>query len=226
MRLNILLTLIVAITFCGCASSALKTSSPNKSYLIELTDHVTPILESETRFNVFKGDNRIVDNAYFQGYDWYDQNLGSYYPQHKWIDESTLRFGRDVNGSEKSSDTLIVSNNSIKTVKYLRIQAGDILLIFEMPPHAANRYSVPDLGELPWVSAEGQFEDGQHVRPVGSGVNFLNTQRLKGSLSYCVSVIDDRLIIESPVFDGDNNLATNDNSNIPRNPNCDKRPQN
>jgi hypothetical protein len=231
MRWIILSIIIIAFTFgtIACVNpfqSAvfLSTSSPNKTYIVELTGNKSspsvPFVDHETRFNLFKGDQPLVKNAYLSRYDWFDSGVDEMYPEHKWISDSVLRLSSDISKSEKVSDYLVVSNKTNKTIKYLRIVAGDMLFIFEMPPNSKSKFSVPYLGDLPWVTGEGEFADGQHIK--GKGVNFLNNKKkLDVSLHYCISVSDDSLRIESPILDGYNGDGGSDKPNIPKAENCD-----
>lgn len=231
MKQRIILAIIVAAFTFGtiaCAALAqsgtfLTTSSPNKTYTVELTGNKSapsvPGVDHEARFNLFKNGQPIVKNGYVDEYDWFDSDFAGMYPEHKWLNESVLRFGSNVSNSEKSSDSLVVSNKTNKTIKYLRIVAGGMLFIFEMPPDSKSKFSVPYLGDLPWVTGEGEFTDGQKVK--ANGVNFQNKEKLKDSLRYCISVLDDSLKIESPIMDVYSGNGASDKPNIPKAANCD-----
>ena len=230
MRQIILSIVIATFTFgtIACAALAqsgvfLTTSSPNKTYTVEFTGNKyapsVPAVDHEARFNLFKNGQLLVTNAYVDSYDSWDSDFAGMYPEHKWISDSVLRIGSKISKSEKSSDSLVVSNKTNKTVKFLRIVAGDMLFVFEMPPNSKSKFSVPYLGELPWVTSEGEFADGQKIK--WNGVNFQNKERLKDSLRYCISVGEDSLKIESPLMNGYNSDGASDKPNIPKAENCE-----
>jgi hypothetical protein len=201
----------------------LSTTSPDKTYTVKLTgDKSSPLLpfyDHRTNFNLFKNSRPLVENEPVARYDFLDSSFGEMYPEHVWSGESVLRLGSDISESEKSSDFLTVSNRTNKNIKYLRIEAGDMLFIFETPPHSINKYSIPYLGDLPWIMAEGEFADGRHI--TWNGVNFLNDEKRKNSLRYCVSVTDDGLKIESPLMKGFNRGGSSYKPNIAEDAYCD-----
>lgn len=228
---RIILSIVVAVFTFGtisCAALAqsdvfLTTSSPNKTYTVEFTGNKyapsVPAVEHEARFNLFKNGQPLVINEYVDSYDSWDSDFARMYPEHKWISDSVLRIGSRISKSEESSDSLAVSNKTNKTVKFLRIVAGDMLFTFEIPPNSRSEFSVPYLGNLPWVTGEGEFADGQKIK--WNGVNFQNKERLKDSLHYCISVSDDYLKIESPLMNGYNGDGASDKPNIPKAANCE-----
>jgi hypothetical protein len=200
----------------------LKTVSPNGIYTVELIGDPSrpsfPLIDHKTNFNLFKHGQPLVQDAHVMRYDILDKSFGFLYPEHQWIYDGTLRFSSDISKSEKSSDMLFVYNKTDKRIKFLRIVAGDMLLIFEMWP-GNLRLSVPHLGDLPWVMAEGEFDDGQQIKR--NGVNFLNIGKSEDSLCYCVSVTENGLKIESPVLSGYDSEASHDKPNISVVAGCD-----
>jgi len=178
-----------------------------------------PGVEHEARFNLLKGSEPLVKNAYVDSYDWFDSDFAEMYPEHKWVTDSVLRFGYKLAQSEQSKDTVTISNRSDKPVRYLKITAGDMLFIFDLPARSATKLAVPHQGWHSWVTAEGAFPDGQSL-PV-NGVNFFHRDKLNGPLQYCLSVSENSISIESPVIDGYNGNATADKPNVPKVANCD-----
>jgi hypothetical protein len=219
------LTLGVAILVSSAQSRVwLSTSSPNKTYTVQLTGREfrpkVPGVEHEARFNLLKGSEPVVKNAYVDSYDWFDSDFAEMYPEHEWVTESVLRFGR-LTKSEQRIDSLIVSNRTDKPVRYLKITVGDMLFIFDVPARSATKLVVPHRGWLSWVAAEGAFSDGQSLP--ANGVNFFHRDRLNGPLQYCLFVSKSRISIESPVMDGYNGEATADKPNVPRVASCDSK---
>lgn len=213
----------IACAVVAQSSVFLTTSSPNKTYVVEFTGNKhapsVPGVNHEVRFNLFKNDHLLVKNAYVDEYDWFDSDFAGMYSEYKWLNDSVLRIGSGVSKSEKSVDSLVVSNKTNKTVKYLRIVAGDMLFVFEMPPTSTSKFSVPYLGELPWVAGEGEFADGQKIK--WNGVNFQNKEKRKDSLRYCMSIDENSLKIESPLMNGYNGDGTSETPNILKAISCD-----
>jgi len=178
-----MLTLGAAVFVSSAQSRVwLSTSSPNKTYTVQLTGSKfrpkVPGVEHEARFNLLKGSDSLVKNAYVDSYDWFDSDFAEMYPQHKWVSESVLRFGYQLAKSERSIDSLTVSNRTDKLLRYLKITIGDMLFSFNVPARSATKLAVPHQGRLSWVAAEGAFSDGQSL-PV-NGVNFFHRDRLNG----------------------------------------------
>ncbi len=201
----------------------LTTSSPNETYTVEFQGNkyapTIPFVDHETRFNLFKEGQYIVKGGYVDQYDWFDSDFAGMYPEYRWVTESALRIGKDISYSEKSTDSLIVVNKTSRSIRYLRIVAGDMLFIFEMPPNSKSWFPVPFLGELPWVTGEGDFSDNQKIK--WDGVNFQNKDKLKHSLRYCISVENESVRIESPIMGGYNVNGTNERPNVQKAESCD-----
>lgn len=200
----------------------LSISSPSNTYTVELTGNKarprSPFSEHETRFNLLKNGQAIIRSAYVDSYDWFDSGFEDSYPEHVWANESVLRFGLNVLESERSLDSLTISNNAGKTIKYLKITARDMVFILDMPPNSTLKLSVPHQGWLSWIACEGEFVDGQYIP--WNGVNFFHRDKVQEPLRYCVSINGRGLRIESPQMDGYDGNGTGDNPNIPKAVNC------
>jgi hypothetical protein len=102
------------------------------------------------------------EEAYVDSCDWFDSDFAEMYPEHKWVTDSVLRFGYKLAQSEQSKDTVTISNRSDKPVRYLKITAGDMLFIFDLPARSATKLAVPHQGWHSWVTAEGAFPTDSH----------------------------------------------------------------
>lgn len=215
---------VVALVMLGQSRVWFSTSSPKRTYTFELTGKkerpTIPAIEHSARFNLLKNGQHVVTNAYVDSYDWFDSDFGQMYPEHEWVTESILRFGLQVSASEKSSDSLIVSNRTDKSVRYIKITAADMLFVFDLPPHSKTRLSVPHQGWLSWVAAEGEFGEGRSI-PY-NGVNFFHRDKLKEPLRYCVSVEESVMRIESSTMDGYNGNSPVEKPNVPRAVECEE----
>jgi hypothetical protein len=222
--LGVMLTVGVAFLMSPAQSPVwLSTSSPNKTYTFELTGRKSrpsvPGVMNEARFNLLKGTDPLVKNAYVDSYDWFDSDFVEMYPEHKWVNESILRFGYKLAKSQQSIDSLTVSNRTDRLVRYLKITASDMIFVFDLPPRSATKLAVPHQGWLSWVAAQGAFSDGQSLPT--NGVNFFHRDRLTDPLQYCVSVSEGLIKIESPVMDGYNGDATPEKPNVAKVTSCD-----
>jgi hypothetical protein len=218
-----LATVSVALMSLAQSSPWLSTASPNKTYTLQLTGKrrrpKVPGVEHEARFNLIKSSERVVSNAYVDSYDWFDSDFAEMYPEHKWINESTVRFGYELNKSERSQDSLIISNATDKPVRYLKITVRDMLFLFDVPSHSTVKLSVPHQGWLSWVAAEGLFVDGESL-PF-DGVNFFHRDRLDVPLQYCLTVAGGNIRIASTVVDGYNGDAKPEKPNAPKIARCE-----
>lgn len=212
----------------GCVGIAqspvwLSTTSPSKTYTVELSGNKSrprvPFTEHKTRFNLVRSGQSVVRNAYVDSYDWFDPGFDDSYSVHEWVNESTLRFARDLLESSKSLDSLSIRNNTGKPIRYLKVTARDMLLIFDVPPASIITVSVPRQRWLSWITCEGEFVDGQRISQ--KGVNFFHRDTIQKPLQYCISINDRVSTIQSPQVDGFDGDGTGDNPNIAKASGCD-----
>lgn len=213
----LLLGLIVYVIFAQSATW-LSISSPNKTYTVELMGNksrsVVPLTDQKVQFRLYKRGQPVVKAAPLISFDWFDSGFSKTYPEHKWVSESILQFSSNIVESENSLDSLVISNNTNKTVKYLKIRVLDMFLIFDIEPNSSIKLTVPHYRWQSWVVGEGEFEDGERIS--GNGVNFFHKDKLKEPLRYCISINNNVLRIESPLIEGWNS----DNPKIPKAVNC------
>jgi hypothetical protein len=216
---------IVSVALLSLAQSPawLSTASPNKTYTLQLTGKSrrpkVPGVDHEARFNLIKSGECVVSNAYVDSYDWFDSDFAEMYPEHKWINESTVRFGYQLNKSERSLDSLTISNATDKPVRYLKVTVRDMLFLFDVSPHSTIKFSVPHQGWISWVAAEGSFVDGQSI--AFDGINFFHRDRLAVPLQFCLTVVGGTLRIASTVMDGYNGNAKPEKPNAPKIARCE-----
>lgn len=225
---------LVALYFHSCVEGFpfdISTTSPNGTYQIHLKEEAKVYLapfpfnflsghgDSKVNLTTTKNGNPLIDNIVLYSGDGLDDRFLDDYPEHKWMSDSVLRFGHNVAKSEENQDSLSVSNNTDKTLEYLKIKAGDMLLVFEMPPKSKLKFQVPHQGWNSWVWADGEFTDER--KPKGNGANFYHKDKLNEPLRYCVSVGDDAIKVESSVMDGYIDAGTSEKPNILKAANCD-----
>ena len=216
---------ILFVVFCSYAQSQvwLSTVSPNKTYTLEFIGTSRrpkePGVTNEARFNLIKSGKRVVTNASVDSYDWFDSDLAEMYPDHKWLNDSTIRFGYQLSNSKRRTDSLTVSNATDKPVRYLKITIGDMLFLFDVAPRATMNLQVPHEGWLSWVAVEGSFVDGQSM-PF-NGVNFFHRDKLRVPLHYCLTVTERNIRIASTVIEGYNGDARAEKPNAPKVARCE-----
>jgi hypothetical protein len=225
--------IILAVTLCGASGASwlftepptfLSLSSPNRIYRVDLRGNQWRpryfFFEHAVNFDVFEGERRTVKNAYAHNGDGFDPGFEDSYPEHIWVNEQVLRFGRELNATANSPDRISVINRSGRAIKYLRIQANGMFIVLDMAPRSMLELtSAPQSSrtDLSWIAGEGQFADGQSISE--SGVNFPLRHTPSESLRYCISVEASGLRIESLQNEGYNNGIA-DKANIPRARSC------
>jgi hypothetical protein len=218
------LTLIAGILIHGWLFEApvwLSTSSPNKTYTVELTGDKGRggfIFDSTVRFNVIRNGQPLVKDVHAHSGDFMDISFELAYPENVWVNENVIRFWRTSDVIEHQADTLLILNNTDKVIRYLKINAKDMFLVFDMQPHSSLRLSTSHQSWLGWIACEGEFVDGQPIS--WDGVNFFHQDKLNVPLQYCVAISEGEIKIESPQIEGYNSSGSGDNPNIPKAMNC------
>src|SRR5688500_17687204 len=107
----------------------LSTSSPDRTYTVELTGNKSPALYHAVRFNVIKHGQATMEDAYAHSGGWMDISFELAYPEQAWVGENVLRFSREPERPERAGfDTLLIANKTNKAIKYLRVSAEDLFL--------------------------------------------------------------------------------------------------
>src|SRR5688572_4121716 len=179
----------------------LSTSSPDRTYTVELTGNKSRSLYHAVRFNVIKHGQATIEDAYAHSGDWMDISFELAYPEQAWVGENVLRFWREPERPERAGfDTLLIANKTNKAIKYLRVSAEDLFLVFDIQPGSTSRLSPSHQSWQSWVDCNGEFEDGRRIRC--DGVNFSHHDKSNEPLRYRISVTDGRVAIESSQTEG------------------------
>ena len=181
MRSNTLLKSVLIVLFLGASSligfviyilflkplpTFLTTSSPDKTYTVSLKGQKTkPIFfTAEVRYDVSKKGAPLLSDEFLSSADGLDFPFEFLYPNNRWLNEQTIQFYREENFRETAPDTVIIENNTGKTIKYVLIDSNEIVLFFEMQQGFKN--SIPSSqskGDSKWLIVEGEFADGTSV---------------------------------------------------------------
>lgn len=196
----------------------LSTSSPGRTYTAELTGNKSRSFYHAVRFNLTRNGQTVVRNAHAHSGDWMDVSFELAYQQHAWVSENALRFWRNPDVPEKKSDTLLVSNSTGKEIRYLKINAKDMFLIFEVESESTLELNPSHQSWLSWIECEGEFIDGQRIS--WKGVNFFHRYTIDEPLRYCVFITDGGVRIESPQIEGFDSDGSADNPNVPKAGSC------
>jgi len=198
----------------------LSTASPNRKYTVELTGDKGRggfLINSVVKYNLLKDGKVFVESRTAHSGDWLDISFELAYPEHEWVDESTLRFWRNPDRpKDKRSDLLLISNDSDKVIQFLRINAKDMFFVFDVQPHSKVRLSFSHQSGANHFRVEGEFEDGSDIN---YWVSFLESN-IREPLGYCMTIDYDRIAINSPREKGYDHQGKWDNLNIDTSKSC------
>lgn len=176
-----------------------------------------PFMNHSVSFNLFKNGQPIVNNTPVYWGDLFDSDFGELFPEHKWVNDSVLRFGFNISKTERSSDSLVISNKTNSVIKYLKIRDGDLFLVLGMQPDSIIKLPVT---RQSYIAASGEFENGQPIKY--KGVNFFGSEISNPAIQYCLSVVDNSIKIESTASTGytGNNNSNFENPDVPKVEKC------
>lgn len=144
----------------------LKTTSPQKTYAVELTGNKGRafVLPNEVRADVFKLGQPFAANLWLHSAsDAFDLSFEAGFPHVRWVSESAIEFYR-AEYFEKGSDSLQVSNRGEKSIKYLRVQSVNTFLLFDIQPGTSALLKIPaPRGDRQWIAVAGSLTDGPAI---------------------------------------------------------------
>jgi hypothetical protein len=124
------------------------------------------------------------------------------YPKQVWISDSILRFVRKDTPVEPMPGEVLVTNETNKGISYLRIVAGDLILVTLMDPTSTVKLEVGDVslqrGESSYIAAKGRFGDGSEIRE--EGANFAVNHEYANPAHYAIVIKDTGVVISSREF--------------------------
>jgi hypothetical protein len=197
----------------------LSSTSPNQKYTVELTGDKGRggfLIYSTVKYNILVDGKPLTRDRLAHYGDFMDISFELAYPEHAWIDEKTLRFWSNRHRREDNLDTLLISNNTHKTVRFLRVTAWDMFFVFDVQPRAQLKLSFTHRSEGKGISVEGEFEDGSLI---DYGVGFLENGS-RDPLGYCMRIDYDRVTINSPREKAYDHRGNWNKLNIDPAPNC------
>lgn len=180
-------------------SPFLTATSPGGTYAVSLTgSKERPYFFTNTvRFSVLKNGEPFLADKYLHSGDAFDPSFGADYPQHRWVQENVAQFYREESFNTGTADRLVVVNRAGEVVKYLRLQAVDKFLLFDLQPGATVTLSTsPSRGDLKWVEAEGEFAHGRKIERRGD--DFKIRKGLGGPFTFYIYLHENGAVMESP----------------------------
>lgn len=197
----------------------LSSTSPNQKYTVELTGDKGRggfIIFSVVNYNILVDGKLLMKDRLTHYGDSIDISFELAYPEHAWIDDKTLRFWSNRHRREDNLDTLLISNNTHKVIKYLQIKTWDMFFVFDVQPHSSLKLSFTHRSESKGIGAEGVFEDGSVIY---YGVRFPESGSVE-PLGYCMSINYDHVTITSPRERAYDDRGNWDNLNLDPAPDC------
>jgi hypothetical protein len=151
-------------------------------------------IPSVVKYNILVNGEVLTKNRVAHSGDAMDISFELAYPEHAWIDTNILRFWSNRHRREDNLDTLLISNNTDKVVRFLRIAAWDMFFVFDLQPHSELKLGFTHRSEGKGIWVEGQFEDGSLI---DYGVGFPENGS-REALGYCMTIDYQTVTINSP----------------------------
>jgi hypothetical protein len=168
-----LFCLVIYSFFFKPLQTFLITSSPDKTYTVSLRGQKTqPIFfTAEVRYDVSKKGAPMLSNKFLYSADGLDFPFEYRYPNYRWLNEQTIQFYREENLRERPPDSVIVVNNTGKTIKLVRIESDEIVLFFQLEPGFKTSIPSSQSGDSKWIFVKGEFTDGTSISEFGADLN-------------------------------------------------------
>jgi len=197
----------------------LSSSSPNNKYKVEFTGDKGRggfLIYSVVNYNILVDGELLTRDRLAHYGDAMDISFELAYPEHAWIDGNTLRFWSNRHRREDNLDTLLISNNTDKKIRFLRITSWDMFFVFDVQPGSQLKLSFTHRSEGKGIAVEGEFEDRSLIN---YGVRFPESGS-REPMGYCLKIDYDRVTIISPRERGYDHRGNWDNLNINAAPDC------
>ncbi|HEX5885188.1 MAG TPA: hypothetical protein VFY67_11675 [Pyrinomonadaceae bacterium] len=170
----------------------LTSTSPSGKYTVELTGDKGRgglVTYAVVKYNLLVDGTPLTRNRLAHYGDAMDISFELAYPEYAWVDEKALRFWSNAHRREDNLDTLLISNDTAKTIKFLRIKAWDMFFVFDIPPYSKHQLAFKHMTGSKIVTAEGEFEDGSQI---DYSASFSHHKR-REALVYCLTFDYDRM---------------------------------
>lgn len=124
----------------------------------------------------------------------FDLSFEAGFPDSRWLSENILEFYRGEY-FDKGSDSLKIQNSSNRAVKFMRVQALNKFLVFDISPGASISLQIPaPRGDSQWIASEGSFDDNEKIDFHYKSFDRHSTQRV--SCNYQILITPSGIRIE------------------------------
>lgn len=212
-KISFLIFLMMIITLGSCSERLydFATTSPGKTYRVQLTETKTEVspqntLPYKTFFRLEKQGNMILGNEILYSGDDNDPRFATIAPEAEWISERTVRFGRMKITANRPYDWIEFHNNSSQPLTYAFISwtisnpnPNERFLLLDIKPDEKIRIQVTSQAsggaDLSSISCLGRFEDGNNLTMTTR--NFRIIGKYDSPSHYLITVSSDKTLIES-----------------------------
>ncbi len=198
----------------------LSSTSPNQKYTVEMTGDKGSggiLISSAVKYNILINGERITSDRLVHSGDAMDISFELAYPNHSWINENTLLFWSDRHRRQDNLDSLLLSNTSDKSIRYLRLKTGDdLFFVFDVQPQSQARVLFTHRSAGKSISVEGAFENGSTF---DYAVSF-RENGTKEPQGYCMRIEHHGVVINSPREKAYDYRGDWDKLNIDMDPGC------
>ena len=213
--LSFIVTLVTLGAFSGLcnfhkSTQTLNLDSPHKIYRVRLKESIEQGGTKEARLEIFKyGLPFVQDFSYYRGTG-LDGTFSGIYPDHRWISESALWFGRE-NYLNEAQDNLRVINEAHSSLRFITLTtAADSFLIIDFPSGGSidlKASAQTDVGAD--ISSLNCFVTRANGLTQSNSANFYIKGKYKNPAGYEITITDDVVNIRSDEFKP---LKPNDNN--------------
>jgi hypothetical protein len=168
--------LAVLLVACRPAGGTVAThNSPDGRYTVELvgrsTRPETPFTEHVLYANARREGAEVVRDWPIHFAHHLDTAFDEEYAETRWEQGRVLRFVAAAGSSPHGRDVVVVRNASSRSIAFLELKAGDLLIAFDIAQGAALTVDAPPLSRSAgWLSIEGQWTNGRRLPGVGMNV--------------------------------------------------------
>ena len=171
------------------------TKSPDDKYSVSISGSSPPIvfvLDSSAYLDVKRrGKEEIITRKEIYRGDYFDGNFNAYYPENRWIDNSTLRIGQF---RKQENAKINIINSSDSKFCYIIIESGrEKLIIFDFDRHSEIQV---DFRVLNILSIERL--DCFSQKRTGKAIKVFRQQKSTDKINFNVGFGDNDINIESP----------------------------
>lgn len=197
---------ILAILFLtACSSPSIqKTMSPKGTYRAEIVTN-SKVPEPQTaaslvKLTAYKNGQEYLKEIVLDENEYSDTEWNNAHPDNIWVTDSILRLGWKKDFSDTDPDWIYIHNETGKPIRYLKVNARDIFMLFDVPAKSCLKLKSGHQRWLAWLTADGQFDGGEKLN--GHGVNFYHQDKINKPLRYCIRISEADVKIESSDLDG------------------------